>query len=302
MVTKNWDIFISHASEDKESFVKPLAETLKSLGVRVWYDDFTLSIGDSLSRSIDKGLINSNYGIVVLSPSFFQKDWPEYELKGLFAKEIGNKKVILPIWHQIDREQLLNYSVILADKIALSSSKLSIDQIAIKLIEIARPDIFRGINKKLIFYNIFKKGKRSLVSIEKLKSSPIRHENLHPFYVNNIRLIRASLLDVYPKSMEFWLDCFKRELYPGSEIASWQRIAAVYLEYSNFQELSTEQKHTAFSVIVLLSMGLKYEEIKTNSDKFKTNPDELPSNGVNIINHLIHNDTPSLDYEENLKS
>lgn len=104
MTTNNWDIFISHASEDKESFVKPLAETLKSLGMRVWYDDFTLSIGDSLSRSIDKGLVNSNYGIIVLSPNFIQKDWPEYELRGLFAKEIGNNKVILPIWHQIDRE------------------------------------------------------------------------------------------------------------------------------------------------------------------------------------------------------
>lgn len=73
MITKKWDIFISHASEDKETFVKPLAEALKSLGMRVWYDDFTLSIGDSLSRSIDTGLINSSYGVVVLSPCFFSK-------------------------------------------------------------------------------------------------------------------------------------------------------------------------------------------------------------------------------------
>ena len=176
MVTKNWDIFISHASEDKELFVKPLAETLNSFGIRVWYDDFTLSIGDSLSRSIDKGLISSNYGIVVLSPSFVQKDWPEYELRGLFAKEIGNNKLILPIWHQIDREQLLNYSAILADKYSLSSSKLNIDKIAIKIIEVVRPDIFKRINRKLAFYDALKKGKRSFVPIESIVPGPIRHK------------------------------------------------------------------------------------------------------------------------------
>lgn len=294
MTTKNWDIFISHASEDKESFVKPLAEILKSLGVRVWYDDFTLSIGDSLSRSIDKGLINSNYGIVVLSPNFFQKDWPEYELRGLFAKEIGNNKLILPIWHQIDREQLLNYSAILADKYALSSSKLNIDEIAVKIIEVVRPDIFKSINRKLVFYDLLKKGKRSFAPIESIKPGPIRHKNLNPLYINSIRLIRASLSDVYPKSMEFWLDGFKRDLNPEREIAIWERIATVYIEYSNFQELSTEQKHVAFSVIVQLSMGFTCEELKTDTK-------ELPLGGFKIINHLMRNDIPSVNFDDDSK-
>lgn len=294
MTTKKWDIFISHASEDKESFVKPLAETLKSLGMRVWYDDFTLSIGDSLSRSIDKGLVNSNYGVIVISPHFIQKDWPEYELRGLFAKEIGNDKVILPIWHQIDRGQLLNYSAVLADKYALSSSKLNIKEIAIKIIEVVRPDIFKSINRKLVFYDMLKKSKRSFAPIESIKPGPIRHKNLHPLYVNSIRLIRASLFDVYPKSLEFWLDGFKRDLNPEREIAIWERIATVYLEYSSLQELSIEQKHAAFSVIVLLSMGLTYEE-------FKTDPEELPPNGFKIINHLMHNDLPSLNFDEDFK-
>lgn len=101
-------------------------------------------------------MVNSDYGIVVLSPNFIQKDWPEYELRGLFAKEIGANKIILPIWHQIDREQLLNYSVFLADKYALSSSKLNVDEIAIKIIEVVRPDIFRSINRKLVFYEMLK--------------------------------------------------------------------------------------------------------------------------------------------------
>ena len=59
-----WDLFASHASEDKETFVRPLAVLLGSLGVRVWYDEFALTLGDSLSESVDKGLARSRYGLV----------------------------------------------------------------------------------------------------------------------------------------------------------------------------------------------------------------------------------------------
>jgi len=61
-----YDAFISHASEDKEKFVKPLAQALPRMEYRVWYDEFELRVGDSLRQSIDKGLVNSRFGIVVL--------------------------------------------------------------------------------------------------------------------------------------------------------------------------------------------------------------------------------------------
>ena len=66
-----YDAFISHASEDKQEFVRPLAETLTELGLKIWYDEFELKVGDSLRGSIDRGLVNSKYGIVVLSKNFF---------------------------------------------------------------------------------------------------------------------------------------------------------------------------------------------------------------------------------------
>ncbi len=125
-----YDAFISHASEDKVKVVKPLANALKKRGYRIWYDEFELRVGDSLRHSIDKGLISSRYGIVVLSPSFFDKDWPQYELDGLAAREIGGRKVILPIWHGVSREDVLAYSPPLADKVALSTDRLSIRKIA----------------------------------------------------------------------------------------------------------------------------------------------------------------------------
>ena len=76
------DVFISHASEDKDAFVRPLVVALQTLGVSVWYDEFSLEVGDSISRSIDRGLAESAYGIAVISPAFIGKSWPEYESRG----------------------------------------------------------------------------------------------------------------------------------------------------------------------------------------------------------------------------
>ncbi|HUW33009.1 MAG TPA: toll/interleukin-1 receptor domain-containing protein, partial [Planctomycetota bacterium] len=75
---KRFDAFISYASEDK-GYVHPLARELTKLRFRVWYDEFELAVGDSLRRSIDKGLANSRFGIVILSPHFFAKEWPQRE-------------------------------------------------------------------------------------------------------------------------------------------------------------------------------------------------------------------------------
>lgn len=131
-----FDVFISYAKEDNEKFVRPLAEELKNLGFKVWYDEFELSVGDSLRRKIDQGLSNSRYGVVVLSTSFFAKNWPQYELDGLVAREIQGSKVILPIWHKVSKDEVLSYSPTLADKVALNSSIFSIKEIAIKLSEV----------------------------------------------------------------------------------------------------------------------------------------------------------------------
>lgn len=131
-----YDVFISHASEDKDDFVRPLAQELEKRGFRVWYDEFVLKIGDSLRTSIDKGLANSRYGVVVLSSSFFSKNWPQHELNGLVAKEMAGAKVVLPIWHKVSKNEVLANSPTLADKLALNSSLSSIEEIADELADV----------------------------------------------------------------------------------------------------------------------------------------------------------------------
>jgi hypothetical protein len=118
-----WDVFISHASEDKEQVARPIAEELSNRGLQVFYDDFTLKIGDNLRESIDRGLRDSTYGVVILSKSFFAKDWPKKELEGLIARERNGKNVILPIWHKVSQDDVENYSPILAGKLAAKTDE-----------------------------------------------------------------------------------------------------------------------------------------------------------------------------------
>lgn len=118
-----FDVFISHATEDKP-YVEPLVKALEAAGIRVWFDKSALEWGDDLRSSIDRGLKNCRYGIVVFSKAFLRKKkWTEYELNSLFALEQPGKKIILPIWHDITRDDLLQYGAGFADRLAKISSK-----------------------------------------------------------------------------------------------------------------------------------------------------------------------------------
>ena len=132
-----YDVFICHASEDKDSFVRVLAEKLSSKDLRVWYDEITLSLGDSLRRSIDHGLAKSRYGVVVLSTKFFEKEWPQKELDALVLKEAGLNKVILPIWHGVNERQVRSFSPILAGRIAVSTNE-GIDHVVDEILRVVK--------------------------------------------------------------------------------------------------------------------------------------------------------------------
>jgi hypothetical protein len=116
-----WDVFISHASEDKDAIARPLANALRSLGNRVWFDEFTLSLGDSLRRSIDHGLGSSRFGVVVISPAFIEQEWPKRELDALYARETDGEKVIIPLWHNVTFNDVKKFSPLLLDRLAVTS-------------------------------------------------------------------------------------------------------------------------------------------------------------------------------------
>lgn len=136
---RTFDVFISHATEDKDGIVRALAHELAKMDLKVWYDEFELRVGDSLRRKIDYGLSRSRFGVVVLSRSFFAKNWPQYELDGLVTREMsGGGQVILPVWHDITKDEVIAYSPSLADKVALRTADSTVDEIAHEIADVVR--------------------------------------------------------------------------------------------------------------------------------------------------------------------
>jgi hypothetical protein len=125
------DVFICHASEDKEEFVRPLAEKLREMGLVVWYDEANIGLGQSLSGTIELGLSRSRFGVVVITPSFLKKTWSpgsdesftRKELEQLSALSRSGNARILPVWRGVTREQVLAASAALADALAYDASQ-----------------------------------------------------------------------------------------------------------------------------------------------------------------------------------
>lgn len=128
------DFFISHASEDKEDFVRELAQQLIRNGATVFYDEYSIKLGDSLIQKINEGLQNAKYGIVVLSNFFFEKKWTNAELQSIFNKSVNDDFKLLIIYHNIDNDFVRSKFPLLADIKATSSTK-GFEKVADELFE-----------------------------------------------------------------------------------------------------------------------------------------------------------------------
>lgn len=137
-----YDVFISHAWEDKDEFVRELAEKARAAGLRVWYDEFSIQWGDSLRQKIDAGLRSSYFGLAVLSPNFFAKNWTAYELDALVERSLTRRGRLLPIWHRITKDDVAQKAPSLANRLALNSSLMTADDMVEELVKLR--DIFRS--------------------------------------------------------------------------------------------------------------------------------------------------------------
>lgn len=133
-IDNGFDVFISHAFEDKD-YVSPLAHGLREVGLTVWYDEFELKIGDSINEKINAGLSQCRFGIVVFSPSFFSKHWTQHEMNGLMARQMSGDRVILPVWHRITKDEIVNQAPSMADFFSLNTSTHDMATIVEKVCE-----------------------------------------------------------------------------------------------------------------------------------------------------------------------
>lgn len=126
--------FISHDSRDKQSIAGPLADRLSSFFCPVWYDEFSLKVGDSLREGIERGLRECPKCVLVLTQNFLGNDgWTKREYDSIFTRELVERNnVILPVWSGVTQKEIYAYSPMLADRVAINWS-LGIDEVARRL-------------------------------------------------------------------------------------------------------------------------------------------------------------------------
>lgn len=133
------DVFLSHASEDKDAIARPLRLALEERNVSVWFDEIKIKVGQSIRQAIEEGIARCRFGVVILSPNFFAKQWTQAELDGLFGRRMNSgQNLILPVWHHVSKDEVIQNSPLLAGIAALNSATMTIDEIADNLAEVVQ--------------------------------------------------------------------------------------------------------------------------------------------------------------------
>ncbi len=133
------DVFLSHASEDKDEIARPLKDALEARGITVWFDEIQIKVGQSIRQEIEAGIANCCFGIVVISPNFFRKQWTQAELDALFGKRMDSgKDLVLPIWHHVSKDEVSRQSPLLSGILALNSATMTVEEMADALAAVVR--------------------------------------------------------------------------------------------------------------------------------------------------------------------
>jgi len=238
-MSKEWDVFISHAYEDKSDIAKPLAMALSDFGLKVWYDEFCFKPGDNIRRKIDEGLAKSNYGIVILSKVFMSKYWTNYELDGLVTIDsIEQSERIIPIWHEIDKKELSKYSPSLAIRYGLDTN-MSHKELVTRIIDKINPSLLREILRRKVAYNTEQHGTKKYVDSRELHDSPRSKDTLPKELVLRLGLIFMNVGFYCDWDFDFWIDGFLRDYDPNHEAHIWEKITVLYMHSRTCGEFDT---------------------------------------------------------------
>ena len=247
-----WDIFISHASEDKRIFVDPLAQRLKELAVRVWYDEFVLIPGDRLTEKIGEGLAECRCGLLVLSTAFIRKPWTKYELSGLVNRFVEQQTRLIPIWYGINRTEISAFNPALADLFSIKGDPKQIDKCALEVLRAIRPQLYE--NLKMLSQS--GKIKIKKMPLNELKAGPIRHHDLPESLLIRSRNVHFALRGIVPMTLEKMIENFQRDLLPENEVVVWERIvSALHIAMDALGQPELEIKKQAYAVLLQYSFG-----------------------------------------------
>ena len=255
---KKYDIFISHASEDKDSLVRPLATVLERLSVRVWYDEFSLQLGDSLIASIDKGLQESRFGLVVLSKSFLGKNWTEYELRSLMTRQIDGERVILPLWYGVTKEDVKNHSLYLADIKAVTITRDNYNAVIALILKVVRPDIWQEMRMRGVLRKALADGTPGLTKISDIEMETKKQSQLTRQQYIRSKAVYYGIGRHLGQAFDEHVEAYELDVVPERELQTWEIMNACYLEMlERHPEASAKDEEDYFHVLVALSVGLR---------------------------------------------
>lgn len=256
MEEKKYDVFISHASEDKDAIVRPLATVLEKLSVRVWYDEFSLKLGDSLTASIDLGLKESKYGLVILSKAFLCKKWPEYEYRSLMTREIDGERVILPLWYDVTKEDVKDFSLYLADIKALPVSREQFKFLIPAILRVVLPDIWREMRMQGILRKAVAEGTPAVAKISEIVRATERQSNLTKQQLIRSKAVFYGIGRHLNQSFDKYVYEYELDLVPERELQTWEIMNACYLEMiERHSNASEREKKDFFRVLFAFSLG-----------------------------------------------
>lgn len=269
-MTKKYDLFISHASEDKDSVVRRLAETLERAGLEVWYDDFSLRLGDSLSASIDKGIRDSRYGLLVLSPHFLNKNWPDYEYRSLLSRQVDGEKVILPLWYGVSREDVKNYSPYLADIKSLTVDDTDLRPVVMEVMRVVRPDIFREMKMAARLKELIDKAKPVRMAVSDIVPATKKRSTLTPQQIIRAKAIYFGIGQHLHLTLQQHIDEYELDVMPERELQTWEIMNVCYAEMLHSHPEATEaDKFNYYKVLLGLSVGNYAQGLDMPEDELK---------------------------------
>lgn len=260
-----WDIFISYASEDKDTIAIPLAELLRNEGLRVWFDRFELRAGDSISQSIEIGLANSRVGVVILSQTSLHKNWTKYEIAALKQLYINFARRIVPVWKDIGPNEIKKTDPGLLDIRALSTKELSTEEIAYEIISVASPALFGQINAKSTWKAFHDVAQVEAIPLNELKRGPRQRQKLGAESLSRIRVLHSVFYEVLKDELETWIDNFCRDLNYEDEILEWERMAALFLDWTSSvgnSNISGSERRAMYEVVFMVMSGFPAERIE----------------------------------------
>lgn len=251
--TTTWDVFISHASEDKKRFVEPLARRLRELAVRVWYDRFVLLPGDRLSEKIGEGLAKSRAGLLVISRVFLSKPWGAYELSGLLNRFVEEKVPLIPVWIDVSRADVAAKNPALADLLSIKGDPKKIEESALEVLRVVRPQLYDNVTALSSVGT--KKVKILKVARKQIKDGPIRHHDLPPALLVRMRNVWFQLKDVQSTSLANFIERFQRDLRPEREVEIFELIVAAMQIAVGLLKNETRLRKQLYSILIRFSLG-----------------------------------------------